>query len=102
MENMNQHEPEMEMSAEELAAKKADMLKFYEDSIPYLDAQLNYEKKLAEIDEVRFRRAQFQVQMAMMMNPQNHEEFDEEEETEREDLIQHEVSTSKERKLKKQ
>jgi len=102
MENMNQHEPEMEMSAEELAAKKADMLKFYEDSIPYLDAQLNYEKKLAEIDEVRFRRAQFQVQMAMMMNPQNHEEFDEEEETEREDLIQHEVSTPKERKLKKQ
>jgi len=99
---MNQHEPEMEMSAEELAAKKADMLKFYEDSIPYLDAQLNYEKKLAEIDEVRFRRAQFQVQMAMMMNPQNHEEFDEEEETEREDLIQHEVSTPKERKLKKQ
>ena len=102
MENMNQHEPEMEMSAEELAAKKADMLKFYEDSLPYLDAQLNYEKKLAEIDEVRFRRAQFQVQMAMMMNPQNHEEFDEEEETEREDLIQHEVSTPKERKLKKQ
>jgi hypothetical protein len=101
MENMNQHEPEMEMSAEELAAKKADMLKFYEDSLPYLDAQLNYEKKLAEIDEVRFRRAQFQVQMAMMMNPQNHEEF-EEEENEREDLIQDEVPTPKERKLKKQ
>ena len=55
------------------------MLRFYEESIPYLDAQLNYEKKLAEIDEVRFRRAQFQVQMAMMMNPQNHEELDEEE-----------------------
>jgi hypothetical protein len=101
MENMNQHEPEMELSAEELAAKKADMLKFYEDSIPYLDAQLNYEKKLAEIDEVRFRRAQFQVQMAMMMNPQNHEEF-EEEENEREDLVQDEAPTPKERKLKKQ
>jgi hypothetical protein len=95
MENMNQHEPEMEMSAEELAAKKADMLKFYEDSIPYLDAQLNYEKKLAEIDEVRFRRAQFQVQMAMMMNPQNHEEFDEEDELET-------AEAPKERKLKKQ
>ena len=66
MENMNQHAPEMELSAEELAEKKADMLRFYEESIPYLDAQLNYEKKLAEIDEVRFRRAQFQVQMAMM------------------------------------
>jgi hypothetical protein len=102
MENMNQHEPEMDLSAEELAIRKDEMLKFYEDSIPYLDAQLNYEKKLAEIDEVRFRRAQFQVQMAMMMNPQNHEEFEKEKETEREDLIQHEVPTPKERKLKKQ
>jgi hypothetical protein len=95
MENMNQHEPEMEMTAEELAAKKADMLKFYEDSIPYLDAQLNYEKKLAEIDEVRFRRAQYQVQMAMMMNPPS-EEYDEQNEPE-EEIVQ-----PKERKLKKQ
>jgi hypothetical protein len=101
MENMNQHAPEMELSAEELAEKKADMLRFYEESIPYLDAQLNYEKKLAEIDEVRFRRAQFQVQMAMMMNPQNHEEF-EEEESEREDLAMSEKPAPKERKLKKQ
>lgn len=101
MENMNQHAPEMELSAEELAEKKADMLRFYEESIPYLDAQLNYEKKLAEIDEVRFRRAQFQVQMAMMMNPQNHEEF-EEEEHEREDLAMSEKPAPKERKLKKQ
>lgn len=101
MENMNQHAPEMELSAEELAEKKADMLRFYEESIPYLDAQLNYEKKLAEIDEVRFRRAQFQVQMAMMMNPQNHEEF-EEEEDEREDLAMSEKPAPKERKLKKQ
>lgn len=98
---MNQHEPEMELSAEELTIRKAEMLKFYEESIPYLDAQLNYEKKLAEIDEVRFRRAQFQVQMAMMMNPQNHEELDEEE-TEREDLVPHETPAPKERKLKKQ
>ena len=95
MENMNQHDPEMELTAEELATKKTEMLKFYEDSLPYLDAQLNYEKKLAEIDEVRFRRAQFQVQMAMMMNPQNHEEFDEEDELET-------TEAPKERKLKKQ
>lgn len=101
MENMNQHEPEMELSAKELAEKKADMLKFYEESIPYLDAQLNYEKKLADIDEVRFRRAQFQVQMAMMMNPQNHEELDEEED-EREDPVVSEKAAPRERKLKKQ
>jgi hypothetical protein len=101
MENMNQHD-EREMSAEELATKKAEMLKFYEDSIPYLEAQLNYEKKLAEIDEVRFKRTSIQMQLAMMMNPQDNEEFEEEKETEREDLVQGEVPTPKERKLKKQ
>ena len=98
---MNQHD-EREMSAEELATKKAEMLKFYEDSIPYLEAQLNYEKKLAEIDEVRFKRTSIQMQLAMMMNPQDNEEFEEEKETEREDLVQGEVPTPKERKLKKQ
>jgi hypothetical protein len=101
MENMNQHD-EREMSAEELATKKTEMLKFYEDSIPYLEAQLNYEKKLAEIDEVRFKRTSIQMQLAMMMNPQENEEFEEEKETEREDLVQGEVPTPKERKLKKQ
>lgn len=102
MENMNQHEAEMHLSEEELTVRKAQMLKFYEDSLPYLEAQLNYEKKLAEIDEVRFKRTSIQMQLAMMMNPQENEEFEEEKETEREDLVQDEVPTSKERKLKKQ
>jgi hypothetical protein len=95
MENMNQHHEERELSAEELTTKKAEMLKFYEDSIPYLDAQLNYEKKLAEIDEVRFKRTSIQMQLAMMMNPQDGEDLDDEPEVET-------AETPKERKLKKQ
>lgn len=66
---------EMEnLSPEELAQKKQEMLEFYEESMPYLQAQLAYEKILSEIDEVRFRRSQIQMQFAMMMNPPEDEQ----------------------------
>lgn len=94
----NQHFEE-ELTPEQLAEKKADMLNFYTDSIPYLDAQLLYEQKLLAIDEARFKRMSLQMQYAMMMNEAKNAEN--EEEKEREDLIQHEVSAPKERKLKK-
>jgi len=70
-------EQEMEqMSPEDLAKKKKEMLDFYTESIPYLDAQRNYEETLMKLDEVRFKRAQIQMQFAMMMNPP--EEMEEE------------------------
>ena len=70
-------EQEMEqMSPEELAKKKKEMLDFYTESIPYLDAQHKYEETLMKLDEVRFKRAQIQMQFAMMMNPP--EEMEEE------------------------
>ena len=62
------------LSPEELAERKEEMLKFYTESMPYLEAQLNYETKLSEIDEMRFKRTQIQMQYAMMMNPQEEEE----------------------------
>lgn len=66
MENLNQQEQEVELTAEELAEKKEQMLKFYTDSLPYLKAQAEYEKILAEIDEARFKRTTIQYQYAMM------------------------------------
>jgi len=69
MSTENQHQEEVELTAEELAERKADMLKFYTESIPYLTAQLEYEKVLCEIDEARFRRTSINYQLAMMMNP---------------------------------
>tara|TARA_R110002012_G_scaffold146496_2_gene304780 strand:+ start:1001 stop:1279 length:279 start_codon:yes stop_codon:yes gene_type:complete len=70
-------EQEMEqMSPEDLAKKKKEMLDFYTESIPYLDAQHKYEETLMKLDEVRFKRAQIQMQFAMMMNPP--EEMEEE------------------------
>jgi hypothetical protein len=95
----NQHNEE-QLSAEELTARKEELLKFYTDSMPYINAQYEYEKRLMELDEVRFKRTQIQIQMAMMMNPQMSEEA--EEETEREDLVMSEKPAPKERKLKKQ
>ena len=66
MENVNQQEQEVELTAEELAEKKNQMLKFYTESLPYLKAQAEYEKVLCEIDEARFKRTSIQYQYAMM------------------------------------
>jgi len=77
METTNQ-QPEMEMTPEQLAEQKEKMLEFYRESMPYLKSQLDYEKMLLEIDETRFKRSSIQYQFAMMMNPPQNEEDDEE------------------------
>ena len=76
-------QPEMEMTPEQLAEQKEKMLEFYRNSMPYLKAQLDYEKMLLEIDETRFKRSSIQYQFAMMVNgPQQEEEDDQEESSE--------------------
>jgi hypothetical protein len=97
MENMNQHD-EMEMSAEDLAAQKERMLAFYTESMPYIEAQLSYEQILLQIDEARFKRANIQMQYAMMMQPPTEEEEDENDEATPESAS----AEPKGRKLKKQ
>lgn len=89
--------PQENLSPEELAAKKEEMLAFYKESMPYLEAQLAYEKMLSEIDETRFKRTQIQMQYAMMMAPP-------EEEGEMPENITPPAPqpTAKKRKLKKQ
>ena len=77
MEPVNQN-PEMEMTAEQLAEQKENMLKFYTESLPYLRAQLDYELLLLQIDESRFKRTNIQYQFAMMANPPQEEGDDEE------------------------
>jgi hypothetical protein len=67
MENQQFNEAEEQLSAEELTARKEEMLAFYTESLPYLKAQHEYEKLLADIDHERFRRAQYGIQYAMMM-----------------------------------
>jgi len=55
------------LSPEELAARKEDMLTFYKESMPYLKAQLEYETMLSDIDEMRLKRTQIQMTYAQMM-----------------------------------
>ena len=67
------------LSPEELTAKKEEMLQFYEESMPYLKAQLNYEKMLSEIDEMRLKRTQIQMAYAQMMAPPQEDSMSKEE-----------------------
>ena len=89
----NQHVEE-QLSAEELAQRKEEMKQFYDESVPYLESQAKYEKLLTEIEEARFKRANFQYQFAMMMSqrPDMNEEEQEEKTT---------TPESKKRTLKK-
>ena len=89
--------PQENLSPEELAAKKEEMLAFYKESMPYLEAQLAYEKMLSEIDETRLKRTQIQMQYAMMMAPP-----EEESEMPAPQAPPAPQPTAKKRKLKKQ
>lgn len=93
---MENQQTEEQMSAEELTARKEELFKFYTDSMPYINAQYEYEKKLMELDEVRFKRTQIQIQMAMMMNPEIGEQHEEDEAP-----IKSEENLTQKRKLKK-
>lgn len=73
MENQQQ---EMNLTPEELAARKEEMLAFYTDSLPYLEAQFKYEEALMKLDEVRFKRTSIQMQFAMMMQQPEEEPID--------------------------
>jgi len=76
---MDYQENTEKLSPEEMDRRKEEMLTFYKDSMPYLDAQLGYETKLMEVDEVRFKRLQISMQSAMMLaQNENQEEYPEE------------------------
>jgi hypothetical protein len=68
-----ENQQDQELTQEELAERKEQMLSFYTESMPYLSAQLAYEKILLEIDEARFKRSSMQMQYAMMMQSQEEE-----------------------------
>jgi threonyl-tRNA synthetase len=72
-----ENQQEKEFTVEELAAQKENMLKFYTESLPYLDAQYQYEELLLKIDEARFKRNNIQMQYAMMAQAQQEAELKE-------------------------
>ena len=64
-----------ELSEKELKEKKEEMFQFYKESMPYLEAQLDYETKLSEIDEMRLKRTHIQMQYAQIMTPPEEEDM---------------------------
>lgn len=92
-----ENQKEREFTAEELAAQKEQMLQFYTDSLPYLEAQLKYEDLLFKIDEARFKRTSIQMQYAMMAQGQKEAEL----ELEEDDDAQQTAPEPGKRKLRK-
>jgi hypothetical protein len=100
---MQNQQQEMDLTPEELEARKEEMLQFYTESLPYLEAQFKYEDMLMKLDEVRFKRANIQIQHAMMIQQMNDAakggDFDIEED--QDETTYPNPPSEKERKLKK-
>ena len=71
-----ENQQERELTAEELTQQKENMLKFYTESLPYLEAQYQYEDLLLRIDEARFKRTNIHMQYAMMAQSQQEAELE--------------------------
>lgn len=81
-----ENQQEQMLSPEELEQKRIEMLQFYNESMPYLKAQYEYEEMLMKIDEVRFKRTSIQMQYAMMMQAQQEPDSEEDYDTEEAEL----------------
>lgn len=79
---MDNNQQEQQLSPEEIAVKREEMLEFYKSSMVYLKAQFEYEDMLLKLDETRFKRTNIQMQYAMMAQQMEgrEEENDQEEE----------------------
>lgn len=77
MENQQQEDLDV-LTSEQLQARKEETKRFFEEAIPFLQAQHTYEKLLAEIAEYKLKRLEFDHQHAVAMyhiqNPQELEE----------------------------
>lgn len=70
MEQTNQPTPE------DMAQRRADLKKFYEDSIPFLESQLAYEKLKTQIAKEKFEqfKCDFSISQAMAPAPEGEPE----------------------------
>jgi hypothetical protein len=69
-ENTNQ-----EPTAEEIKAYKNNMLKFYEEQMPFLESQKRYETLKADIEEAKYRQLEnrlkfIQLQLSVQEKPE--------------------------------
>jgi hypothetical protein len=94
---MEEPTQEQQLTAEELVQRKEQMYQFYTESMKYLKAQFDYEEMLLKIDAARFERIKLQMQHAMMANPP--EDLEGEEESK--ENLKEEIKTEGRKKLRK-
>lgn len=59
----------VQFSAEEIAARKQEMLEFYKEQIEFMTVQQEFEKLTADIEEQRLRRMVAMVRQAQLQTP---------------------------------
>lgn len=67
----------VELTPEELEARKAEMLDFYKEQTEFMSVQMEFEKLSADIEEHRLRRLVALVRQAQLSNPAPEEEEEE-------------------------
>ena len=65
------------LSKEEIQERRKKITEYYEEHIPHLKIQLEYDRLLTEIEENRAKRVQAQKFMAQVMAPEGTEEVQE-------------------------
>jgi hypothetical protein len=75
---MSETNTEREPTEQELQAYRENMKKFYEQQIPFLKKQKEYEVLLADIEEARAKRLTMSVRIAQIMSGPAQEPSEEE------------------------
>lgn len=73
----NKTEEAKKLSPKEIKEMRAKTEAWYDEQIPFLEKQFNYEDLVAKIEEAKLRKLHAIMQMAHLMNP--YEEGEEEE-----------------------
>ncbi len=71
--NLNLQDKDPKMSKEEMSARRDEITQFYNDNIPHLEVQADYETLLATIEKARAERMQAQMFMAQQYAAQKGE-----------------------------
>jgi len=67
---------EQEFTTQDYAQQKEELIEFYNEAVPQLEAQLQYEDLVADIEEARLRRIMAQARIAQIMAPPQEEEVE--------------------------
>ena len=66
----------VQFTAEEIAARKQEMLEFYKEQIDFMSVQHEFEKLSADIEDQRLRRMVAMVRQAQLQTPPEEEDDD--------------------------